>query len=287
MNQHTLDTPKQISIGVTFLVVVILLLWLLFTKLDWTPIQQLVDDGPHITMAEFDEEEFIDVEVEVPPITGQTESAPAYTPEDVKNESQPAPQTGVNLSTQGKVDHPAQTVTTPKPSPVKEQQKPTPEKPAAAVKNEKEEAQKALAQQTNNKLANAFANAQNKNNAKSGTADNGPSGSATGNPNSAASGDAKGTSVGIEDQSVGGGWRFPNYSRNIQSNEVGFVRFEIQVRQDGSVGNVTQIGGKGLSKTTINKCIAEIKSKKFTNSNMATAEPATARLTFRFVDPKK
>ena len=284
MNQHTLDTPKQISIGVTFLVVVILLLWLLFTKLDWTPIQQLVDDGPHITMAEFDEEEFIDVEVEVPPITGQTESAPAYTPEDVKNESQPAPQTGVNLSTQGKVDHPAQTVTTPKPSPVKEQQKPTPEKPAAAVKNEKEEAQKALAQQTNNKLANAFANAQNKNNAKSGTADNGTSGSATGNPNSAASGDAKGTKPGVTVDLPGGEWKFPSYSRNIQSNNLGSVKFSVYIDESGKVTKIVQQGGSALNEKTISQCRNEINKHKFIYVGKSTPTPAIATVTFTFVD---
>ena len=284
MVTQSFDQSKQLAVGVTFLVCLLLLFILLFCKLGWALAPSEPPEGPKIVMSEF-EEEFIDVDVEVPPVVGQEQNAPSYAEEDVDNESQPGPQSGVNLNSQGKVGDPAQTVTTAKPSTVKEQQKPTPDKNSAAIQNQKDQANKALAEQTNNKVKNVFANAQNKNNSQNGTKDNGPSASNTGNPNSSANKNAKGTTVGVTG-TIGGKWKIPNYSRSIPSNENGSVTFEVQVRKDGSVGKVTQTKQQGLSSATISRCKSEIQSKKFTNTNMATAEPATAYITFTFTDPK-
>ena len=77
----------------------------------------------------------------------------------------------------------------------------------------------------------------------------------------------------------------PSYSRNIPSNEVGRVTFEVKVNRDGSIGKTTQIDAIGLTSATIAKCRAEIQRHKFTHPNPETAEPATARITFSFVDP--
>ena len=280
-----MEQSKQISLGITFLVCCCVLIWLLVARLPWNPEVDTPEPHPYITMAAEPDEEFIDVEV-LPPVKAYDESdAPALTEEDMFNESQIAPQTGVDLTTQGKVDKPAQVVTQQKPSPVVEKKQPSSPKPAAAIENQKAQEEKALAQRTKNNVVNSFANANNKNNAKNGTNDEGNAGRKDGDSNSAASPNSKGTTAGISSGTVGGGWKMPAYSRNIPSNEVGSVTFEVAVNRDGSIGKITQISNNGLTSATIAKCRQEIQRHKFSHTDMATAQPATARVTFTFKDP--
>lgn len=282
-NSRQNTDSRQIAAGVTFLICCLLVIWLLVAKLGLTQAQQLVaEERPFVSMVT-DEEEFLDVELLKPTTTGE-DYAPAQTPEDLDNEAQAGPQTGADLTSQGEQGDPVQTVTQQKPSPIKEQPKPTTAKPATPVDN-KAEQEKALAAQTKNNLANAFANAQNKNNAQNGTKDEANAGRTSGNPASSAGANATGKRPGI-DGTVGGGWKMPVYSRNIPSNEVGKVVFEVIVNRDGSVGKITQIDANGLTSATIAKCRAEINSKRFTHPNPDTAEPTTARVIFTFVDPK-
>lgn len=288
MVKLTTDTPQRISLSVTLVVCVLIFLWLVFTNLDFTPIQRMINEGPHISMEEIEvEEEFVEVEVhEIPPVVGHEDAAPALTPEKIVQESQSAPQSGVNQTTQGKVEHPTQTITTPKPSPVKIKQEPTPPKPAAAVANPQEDAKKTLAQQTNNKVANAFAKPENKNNAQSGIKDDQQAGSDKGNPNSSASPNSKGAKPGVTVDLPGGQWKFPNYSTNIQSNNVGSVTFSVDINEEGKVVKVSQKGVSALDKGTIAKCKAEIEKHNFTYIGKSDPIPARATVTFTFVDPK-
>lgn len=283
-----MDRSKQIAAGLTFLVCCLLLIWLLVAKLGWDPAQVWPPEpDPYIAMADEPEEEFIEVKVVPPPMTveGIDPAAPAQTPEDMDNEAQPGPETGTNLSSQGPVDRPAKTVTTPKPSPVKEKKEPTPAKSAAAVENARQKEEKALAQRTNNATKNAFAKAENKNNANNGTKDQGNAGRKNGNPDSAGAAKSTGNKPGSASGTVGGRWAMPAYSQNIPSNEVGSVTFEVVVNKDGTPGKIQAIDNKGLSSETIARCRKEIQGKRFTHPNPSEAEPATARITFRFRDP--
>lgn len=275
----TLTQSQQISAGITFLVCLYILLMLLLTKMSWNPVLDVPAPHTYIAM-EAPEEEFIEVEV-LDPVPNGEEAAPALTPEELNNEAQPAPPTGVNLSTQGKPDQPVHEVTQKTPSPIKEVQQPTKPHPAAAVTNQKEQEEKATAQRTQSAVNNAFANAKNKNNAVNGTNDNGNAGKTTGDVTSAG-----GTSSGVSSGTVGGGWKMPLYSRNIQSNEIGSVTFEVVVNSDGSVGKITQIANNGLTSATVAKCRAEIQRHKFTHQTPAEAQPATARVKFTFQDPR-
>lgn len=276
-----MDQSKQIALGITFLISCALILWLLLTKLAWNPFEKdATDTELFFAVLEEPQEEMPDMPY-IPPVKGEETGEAAQTPEDANEESRPAPQTGTNLTTQGAVDKPVQTVTQQKPSPVKEVQKPTPSKPAASV-DKKAEEEKALAQQTRNQVSNVFANAQNKGNASNGSKDEGVSGKTTGNPTATG---GTGTSASVSGQIGGKGWRIPNYSKNIKSNITGSVRFNVEVKKDGSVGKVTY-GSTKLSQTTINDCIAEIRRHKFINSDPENAEPTTAYITFTFVDPK-
>lgn len=279
-----MDQNKQIAGGITFLVCGVIVIWLLVTRLTWQAVYTPPEPHPYITMA--DDEEFIEVEVVTPPTGGNDASAPAQTPEDVSEQSQPAPQSGVDLSTQGPKAQPVQPVVQPKPSPVKETPKPTPPKPAAAVDNKKAEEEKAMAQRTRSSVTNAFANANNRGNAQNGSKDEGTAGRRDGNPDSAASPNSNGKKIGATSGTVGGGWKMPAYSRNIPSNQVGSVVFEVQVNADGSVGKVTPVSNTGLGDATTAKCIEEIRRHRFTHSDMENARPTTARVTFTFRDPQ-
>lgn len=268
---------RQLAAGITFIVCLVVLLFLLLTRLSFPPDNVEVLPEPYIVMAE---PEFVDVEV-VEPVYGDMANESAQTPEDMANESQPAPVTGTDLSTQGPVDETVSTVITPQPSTVRETARPSAPKPAANT-DAREKEEKALAKRTQNNVSNAFAAATNKNNAQTGTNDNGPSGKADGNPNSAGS---NGSKAGSSSGTVGGGWKMPAYSRSIPSNEVGTVQFEVEVNRDGTVGKITVISNSGLTSATVAKCNAEIRRHKFVNSNPAEAQPATARVKFTFQDP--
>lgn len=281
----SLSQSQQISAGITFIICLFLLLSLLIIKMAWNPAVDTPEPDPYITMA-VEEEEFIEVEVLKPQTVGDEDVAPALTPEDMNNEAQPAPQSGTDLTTQGKTESPVQPVTQNKPSPATEKPRQTTSKPAAAIDNKKEQEEKALAQRTQNTVNNAFANANNKHNATNGSKDEGFAGKASGNPDSGAGPKANGTKAGSATGHAGGGWRIPAYSRNIPSNELGSVVFEVVINADGSVGKITQISNNGLTSATIAKCRAEIQRHKFTHPNIAEAEPATARITFNFQDPK-
>ncbi len=283
-----MDHSRQIAAGLTFLVCCLLLIWLLLAKLGWDPGQVWPPEpDPYIAMADEPDEEFLEVEVVPPPmpVKGIEPAAPAQTPEDMDAEAQPGPESGTDLATQGPVDRPTKTVTTPKPSPVKVKQEPNPAKPSAAVENARKKEEKALAQRTNNTTKNAFAKAENKNNANNGTKDEGNAGRKNGNPNSAGAAKSTGNKPGSATGTVGGQWNMPKYSQTIPSNEVGSVTFEVVVNKDGTPGKIQAIDNKGLSSETIARCRAEIKQHRFTHPNPSEAEPATARVTFRFRDP--
>ena len=280
---NNFDTSKQIAVGITFLLCCVLLILLSVIKMTWSADDQPEPD-PYIALAEIPEEEFIEVETLKPQIVGNETSAPAQTPENLDNESQPGPQSGMDLSTQGRTGEPAKPTTQQQQSPVQEKPQKNTSQTGAAVDN-KEKEKEEISQRTNNQVANAFANVNNRNNAQNGNKDDDNAGRQNGNPQSAAGPNATGTKVGV-DTKVGGGWKVPAYSRSIPSNEVGSVTFEVEVKQDGSVGRIVQTSNNGLSSATIGRCRDEIKRHKFKHTNLETAQETTAYITFTFQDPK-
>lgn len=284
-----MDRNKQIAAGVTFLVTVAAIIWLMVAHISWDQPWPVQPD-PYIEIAAAQPEEFIEVEVEKPrPVHGDRASAPALTPENMDNQSQPAPETGVNIKSQGPAGDPAKTVVTNRTSPVQKKQKEQPAKagnPEQKEKDLEQERQQATARRTQNETKNAFGKATAQNNALNGKEDTGNAGRVNGLEGSAGRPDSKGTSKGSYRGTVGGGWKMPVYSRNIQSNEAGSVTFEVSVNPDGTPGTITRIGGSGLSDATVAKCQAEIRQKKFTHPAPETARATTARITFTFQDPK-
>lgn len=282
--QTTHNNKPRIAAGLaTLLIVILLLVWLCATHMQWPPPGMPMPQA-RIVMAEVPAEEFLEVDVQPDPGGVEDMSSPAQTPEDTDADSQPGPESGDAVSTRGRTGDPAKAITADRPSPVS-QTKSTPTKPAAAVENKKQQEERAASQRTKSNVSNAFANASNKNNAMNRSDDNDRAGKTQADPESAAAPSATGTRAGISTGTVGGGWRIPAYSRSIPSNEVGSVTFDVAVNKDGSVGKITQISTNGLTPQTIARCRDEIRRHRFTHGNPDAAEPTTARITFTFRDP--
>lgn len=163
------------------------------------------------------------------------------------------------------------------PAPVEDKPKVTTQ-PTSEVDKEKreKEAEERAAKDVQNEIANAF-----------GTSDRKPSTAGTGdayvdNRGHANSAKASYHNPNGANGTVGGGWKFPSYSKNIRSNEEGVVTFDVEVRKDGSVGRFIRVKNNGLSESTIMNCKNEIIRHRFTHSNPAEAKPATASITFTF-----
>ena len=263
MNQN-----NQIALGATFLISVFLLILLILAKMSWNPLTDTPEPDPYIVMNQLPEteEEYMEVEVEELPLLNSDSESPAFTPEEMDNESQAAPPSATEPM-------PA----TPKPSPVqveKPKQEPKPS-PADLKKQEDEDAIKRAQE-----AARAGFN-QSKNNTNVGEKDEGKNGSPTGenqqNPDSRT---GKGTAK------IGGGWKPPVYSKNISSQTTGSVEFVVSVNADGSVAEVKILhADPNLTSATKNACMAEIKRRKFTPPPNNT-EGTTAYVTFTFQDPK-
>lgn len=278
-----MDSSKQIAAGITFLVGLIVFLWLILTTLEWS--YEEYEARQEFLNLSYDSEEFIEPELLRVPVTSADEaSAPALTEKFENNPSQPAPETGTALSSQGKSGDPAKTVVSEQPSPVQKKSEPQPTNPGNPSKTNPDNAKISAAQ--TKQMTNAFATADAKNQAINKNGDTGLAGNVNGKPDSAGNPKSKSTRPGRGTAVVGGSWKAPAYSRNIQSNEVGSVIFAVKVNADGSVGDIKERGGGGLSKATKDRCRAEIKSKKYIHPNPAKAQPAEATVTFIFEDPK-
>lgn len=282
-----MDSSKQIAAGITFLLCGAIVVFLMLAKLAWDPARPWPPKpDPYIEMT-FDEE-FVDV-VELPKprlVNSQETAAPAQTPEDLDNPSRLAPETGTNLANAGKTgESPAKVVTSDRPSTVQAEKKEQPKNTGPTVDTKKQR-DEATSKRSKAVVNNAFAKAKNKGNANNKNGDEGKAGKTTGDPKSAGSAKSDSTKpvdvTGLDNS----GWQIPAYSKNIPSNEVGMVQFEVPINPDGSVGKIVTIKNSGLSEATIARCKAEINRHRYVHTGKKPAQSTTATVTFRFKDPK-
>lgn len=279
-----MDQSKQIAAGITFLIMCVVLLWLLLARMTWPPADW--EDKPDtLEMAEptdeiDDEEEYVEVKVEPEKTPEAQETTPTLNPVESDSESQPAPPSGLREENTGKtVDTPAKPTVSNRPSPAQIEKDSLERAKAAAIENQRKEEEEKAKQTAVTDVTNAFTTAENNGNTKKGDKDDGKSGKPSGEPTKTSQ---EGENFSA-DGTIGGGWKFPKYSDKIPSNEAGTAIFDIEVRKDGSVGEVKCTRNVGLSNRTIQNCIKEIKSRSFTNSNPPTAQSATAQLTITFI----
>lgn len=283
-----MNSTRLTSAITTLLLVVIFLIVLYKNKLELDPTKPYPPEpSPYIAM------EYIEVEVEpedeippIPQLTGDEASAPAQTPEDMDNPSELAPPTGVSLNNNGpKAEETPKTVTSTRPSTVKNEKTEKTDKPAGPPVDTQKKKDEATARAIQNVGSDAFKNANAKGNTNDSDGDQGNSGKKNGDPNSNGPHDSKSTHVGITKGNLARGWGWPAKIPTPKSTELGSVTLELTLNPDGSVANVKSINSKGLTDKTIRPCIDAAYKMKFTapqNAEIGT----TARLTFTYTDPK-
>ena len=89
---------------------------------------------------------------------------------------------------------------------------------------------------------------------------------------------------GSGDGSVGGGWIMPRYAK-VRSTLTGRIELRATINAEGKVTHVEQTGGKapaGTDAALIKRCIAEVRSRRFTRNDDAPPSSATARIIYTF-----
>jgi outer membrane biosynthesis protein TonB len=278
---------KEISAIITLFIVFLLSMWLVNAKLHWKVGEPWPPEPePYIELG-VEEETYIEPEpIALPEKVPGDLSAPAKIEEPSHVDSKLAPETGTALDNAGKKATPAKEVSTKKETPVKVTKTEEKPKPAGPAVDTKKVEQEATAKKTNASVSNAFANASAKNNANNGKGDDGKSGRPDGKTDSAGPSNSNSVSSGVQKGTVGGGWMFPEYSKNIPSSVTGSVVLSLTIDSTGKVTSAKVIGGKapaGSNSAVQQRCIAEAKSKRFIRKNGGDApDEATATLTFIF-----
>lgn len=215
------------------------------------------------------DEEFVDLLST--PLHAPSDPSAAYAPEPVDAASTPAETAGSDLHDQGR-PAPANTdVGTSAPSPVQTQQRPPQPAGPSREEIEREEARRRARQG----MADAFNPTPGTNN----TANTGAAPGDSGNPSGTVS-DSNGSGHGT----VGGGWVMPSY-RRIPSPDTGSIIIEAIVNREGRAVEVYQTGGKApaaANNALVERCIAEVRSRRFTRADNNPPERAVATITYSF-----
>lgn len=275
--------PREISALLTAAIAAGIAVMLTTCSLSWNPTQAWPPEpDPYIELADVQEDEFIEPEpVPMPRNAPILASAPAKTKVDIDQPSRVAPPKGTSTVSKGRDGKPAQTVTSNRPSPVKEVAKKV-ENPGTP---EPDESAETRARATRN-VSDAFTRSSNHGNANNGNGDTGIAGRTDGNPRSAGSADSHGTAIGMQRGNVTGGWLWPSYGAKVQTSLTGSVKLTLTIDSQGRV-KARQSGGTAPASADarlVARCIAIAESGVFTRAAGAQPAPdrATATLTFTF-----
>lgn len=215
------------------------------------------------------DEEFVDLLST--PLHAPSDPSAAYAPEPTDAESRAAEASGSDLRDEGR-PAPANTdVAAASSSPVQRQQRP----PQPAGPSQEEIERENARRRARQGMADAFNPAPGTDN----TTNHGTTPGNSGNPSGTVS-DSNGTGSGT----VGGGWVMPAYHR-IPSPDTGSIVIEAIVNREGRAAEVYQIGGKApaaANTALVERCIAEVRSRRFTRGDNNPPERAVATITYNF-----
>lgn len=269
------NRPRIYSAISTLLIVLIVLMWMACSHLNYSPLA--VPERPigEISL----DRDFVEVEdlMAAAPDQGADQTAAAQLPVPSEAQAQPAPESGTDVSNSGVKGEPSPTLSSKEPSPMTVNDKKQDKKPGPEVDAKKAEEEK-IRREANDQVQNAFVNAQGKHNTRLGTSDEGKAGTPEGK---AHQGNLSGHGTG----SVGGGWSIPRYAP-VKSSVTGSVKMIVKIDREGKVTSVTLNGGEAPAATNsavCRACIAEVKSRRFTRPKADDApETATAYITYNF-----
>lgn len=270
------NRPRTIALCATVAIAVAVLLLLRFTTLSLSALPEQWPPRHDGEIAMADDERFFDVVEDLPlPESSSEQAAQAVNPVKENNQSDPAPQSGHDMSDRGAAGDAPATVTSKRPSPVKkevtEQKKPVgPSKEEIAAREAEEARRKA-----NAATASAFQKASGKNNTANKGKTEGNSGSPSGSSKS-----VNGTGSGT----VGGGWRLPAYAK-VPATVTGTIKMMVRIDRQGKVTSVSFQGGDAPAATDSRlraAVAAEVRSRRFTRADSNAPDQATAYITYRF-----
>lgn len=223
------------------------------------------------------EEQYFEVVEETPPTRPSKEdAAPVKNPVKERHNSTPKPESGHDMVDRGKAGDAPSTVTSKRPSDVKQQKKEQPREVGPSKEElERQKAEEAR-RKANSATASAFQRSQGKNNTQATGRGEGDSGSPAGTSQS-----VSGTGTGT----VSGGWGMPRYAK-VPSNVTGSIKVMVRIDREGRVKSVAFQGGDAPAATDarLRRAVeAEVRSRRFTRNNADDApDQATAYITYRF-----
>lgn len=266
-----MNRPRLIALIVTVVAALVLLLTLMCAHLSFDASALPNPPRPMSEIVEMDEEfvELLDVAF------GPHDPAQAYAPEAADNASQAAQAAGSDLAYAGEKAFAAPDVTSERPSDVVRPKKENP--PKSGPKNTKDEQTKAR-EQARKSMTDAFKNTDE---AHDNTSSDGRKPGDSGSPQGSAS-DVNGTGSGT----VGGGWVMPKYAR-VPSTQTGRIELRAEVDSEGRVTKVEMIGGKapaGADPALIERCKAEVRSRRFTRNDNNAPALSIATIVYTFKD---
>lgn len=242
------------------------------TKREWPPRH----DG-EVALAPEPEEQFFEVIEEKPkPAPKKENAAPAKNPVREKHKSEPKPESGHSTVDKGKVGDAPKTVTSKRPSEVKQKKKPQPKETGPSKEEIEAQKREEARRKANSATSSAFQRSNGKNNTESDGRTEGNSGSPTGKSQS-----VSGTGTGT----VNGGWSMPSFAK-VPATVTGSIKIRVKINSEGKVTSVSFQGGDAPAATDarLRRAVEqEVRSRRFTRHNAADApDQATAYITYRF-----
>lgn len=265
-----MNSRRIIALATTVAIAVVIMVMLMLCRLSFDPSTLRQPPRPVTELVEL-EEEYVDF---LKPEPVRSRPAQAYNQTPSKAHSQAAEASGHHIDDAGKAAVAQPDVTSERQSPLA---RPKKEQPPVAGPSKTEKEQEEARRRARQGIADAFKpNPEAVDNTQSSGREPGNSGRPDGTV-SAVNGNGHG--------SVDGGWIMPRYAK-VSSTLTGRIELRATVGPDGRVTRVEQTGGRppaGSDAALVARCIAEVKSRRFTRNNADDApQTATARITYIF-----
>lgn len=261
-------TDRSRSALVTGATAVVITVLLMVLHMGFDPAAMASSRQPVASMAEVPEYAEL-LESLNSPAPSDPSAAHTATPEH--GAATPVPEGGADMADAGLAAPPPAETTAPTPAPVSRQERTVP--PQTGPTQQQREQQRAQ-RRAQRDIANAFSNPGTNNTSSPGTTPGN-----AGNPDGADSpvnGSGQGT--------VGGGWIMPAYAK-IPSTLTGSIRLKATINASGAVVEVIQIGGESPASTDtrlVQRCMAEVRSRRYSRTDNAAPTSATAFVTYIF-----
>lgn len=273
------NRPRFIAIISTAIIalLIVVLLGTLRITVDTTVREWPPRHDGEVALAPEPEEQFFEVVEEAPqPAKVKEKASPAKKPVKETHKATPKPESGQSTVDRGKQGDAPATVTSKRPSEVKQKVKEQPKHTGPSQEEIEKQQREEARRKANSATASAFQRSNGKNNSQAQGRTEGDNGSPKGTSQS-----VSGTGTGT----VNGGWSMPSFAK-VPATVTGSIKIKVKINREGKVTSVAFEGGDAPAATDMRLRRAveqEVKSRRFTRPNSADApDQATAYITYRF-----